>query len=127
MATVHRPGRDDWSLPKGKLDGDETWEECAEREVREETGYRCRVGRFAGTTGYVDRRGRPKVVAYWFMEPELGVRFDDPGAPLMEEVDEVRWLELHVAGRALSYPQDRELLELITLEPLGSFDHNPWR
>ena len=37
---VHRPKYDDWSLPKGKLEGDETWEEAATREVEEETGLR---------------------------------------------------------------------------------------
>ena len=41
IAVVHRPRYDDWSLPKGKLDPGETWEEAALREVREETGLEC--------------------------------------------------------------------------------------
>ncbi|HLX89660.1 MAG TPA: NUDIX domain-containing protein, partial [Acidimicrobiales bacterium] len=91
VAVIHRPVRKDWSLPKGKLEPDETFEGCAVREVLEETGYACVLGAFAGQTQYVDRRGRPKVVAYWFMDPAPGVRFDDT-APLMatDEVDEVR-------------------------------------
>ena len=111
VAAVHRPVRRDWSLPKGKLDQGETFEQCALREVLEETGYACILGAFAGQTQYVDRRGRPKVVAYWYMDPAPGVRFEDP-APLLsvDEVDEVRWLELTVATRALTYPHDRELL-----------------
>jgi 8-oxo-dGTP pyrophosphatase MutT (NUDIX family) len=38
IAVVHRPKYDDWSLPKGKLDAGESWEEAALREVEEETG-----------------------------------------------------------------------------------------
>ena len=113
VATVHRPGRDDWSLPKGKLERGETFAECALREVWEETGYRCELGPFAGCTEYVDRRGRPKIVAYWRLEPARGVRFSDRGRPQADEVDEVRWMELAVARRALTYAHDRELLDAV--------------
>ena len=41
---VHRPRYDDWTLPKGKLDAGETFEEAALREVGEETGLRCAAG-----------------------------------------------------------------------------------
>ena len=33
VAVVHRPRYDDWTLPKGKLDPDESFEEAALREV----------------------------------------------------------------------------------------------
>ena len=45
LVVVHRPRYDDWSLPKGKLDKGESWEEAALREVEEEIGLRCRLGR----------------------------------------------------------------------------------
>jgi len=104
VAVVHRPGRDDWSLPKGKLAVDESFEDCALREVQEETGLRCRMGRFAGYTEYRDRRDRPKIVAYWFMDVLEG-EFS-PSA----EVDEMEWLELTIAQRALTYDRDRDLI-----------------
>ena len=104
VAVVHRPGRDDWSLPKGKLDPGESYEQAALREVREETGYHCALDRFVGFTEYRDRRQRPKVVGYWVMEV-VGGTF----AP-SEEVDELRWLELDVARHLLTYERDRELL-----------------
>ena len=44
VALVHRPRYDDWSLPKGKLEPGEAFEEAALREVEEETGMRCRLG-----------------------------------------------------------------------------------
>ena len=58
VVVVHRPAYDDWTLPKGKIDPEETPEECALREVREETGYKCELVRPLGCTAYVDRRGR---------------------------------------------------------------------
>ena len=42
---MHRPApRDDWSLPKGKLEHGERHRDAALREVWEETGMRCTVG-----------------------------------------------------------------------------------
>jgi 8-oxo-dGTP diphosphatase len=104
LAIVHRPERRDWSFPKGKLEPGETFEGCAVREVLEETGLTCRLGSFVGHTEYRDRKGRPKVVAYWVMEPESG-EFA-PGS----EVDELRWVDLAGAADLLSYERDRELL-----------------
>src|SRR4051812_49902900 len=43
VVVVHRPRYDDWSLPKGKLDPGEGWEQAALREVEEEVGLRCRL------------------------------------------------------------------------------------
>ena len=34
---VHRPRYDDWSLPKGKLEPGESFEDAARREIEEET------------------------------------------------------------------------------------------
>ena len=104
VALVFRATRDDWSLPKGKLDPGETYEECALREVLEETGYRCRLERFVGFTEYQDRRGRPKVVGYWLMDV-----IDGEFSP-SAEVDDLRWLELDMAVRSLTYERDRALL-----------------
>lgn len=103
-ALVHRPAYDDWTLPKGKLAVGETEEEAALREVAEETGMRCRLGRALGTTSYVDRKGRPKVVYYWMMKA-VGGRFVPS-----EEIDEVRWLPIAPALLLLSYDRDRTLL-----------------
>ena len=102
---VHRPQYDDWTLPKGKLRGGETDEECALREVEEETGLRCRLGRELDVVSYIDHRGRQKTVRYWAMAPIEGTF--TPG----HEVDEVRWLPLEEAGNTLSYAHDRDLLE----------------
>jgi 8-oxo-dGTP diphosphatase len=108
IAIVHRPIREDWSYPKGKVEPKETLTECALREVLEETGLRCRIVSFVGTTEYRDRKDRRKIAAYWVMTPEGG-RFRSS-----EEVDEMRWVELGQAARLLTYDRDRELL--VTLQ-----------
>lgn len=104
IALVHRPVHQDWSYPKGKLEEGETFEEAAQREVFEETGFVCRLLRFIGHTEYIDRKGRPKVVAYWVMSAEAGVFVPN------EEVDELRWLDIASAGLQLTYERDRDLL-----------------
>jgi 8-oxo-dGTP pyrophosphatase MutT (NUDIX family) len=48
IVLVHRPAYDDWSLPKGKLNRDETEAQAALREAQEETGLRCRLGAARG-------------------------------------------------------------------------------
>ncbi len=101
---VHRPKYDDWTFPKGKAEDGETDEECALREVLEETGLRCALVSEAGLTEYVDSRGRPKRVRWWVMQP-VGGTFT-PTA----EVDEVRWAAPADAARLLSYGRDLTLL-----------------
>jgi len=104
IVLIHRPGQDDWTLPKGKLDGDESAEAAALREVWEETGLRCELVKPLGCTAYKDRRGRDKVVFYWSMLVREG-RF-----LANAEVDRLRWLTPEEAAGVLSYPVDRALV-----------------
>lgn len=109
IALVHRPRYDDWTLPKGKLDAGESFEEAALREIEEETGIRARLVRELPETHY-EVRGRPKVVRYWLMEVE-----SDPGFVPNDEVDELRWLEPAQASALLTYERDRDVLAATAL------------
>ena len=106
IAVAHRPRYDDWSLPKGKLDRGESWEDAALREVEEEIGIRARLGEELDPVAYNDRKGRAKVVRYWLMEPEHEIAFTPN-----DEVDELRWLAPPEAIELLTYPHDAELVE----------------
>jgi 8-oxo-dGTP pyrophosphatase MutT (NUDIX family) len=110
---VHRPRYDDWSLPKGKLHDGEDDEAAALREVEEETGLRCELGPELPSSAYRDQKGRPKVVRYWAMRPRGGVFRPH------EEVDDVRWLRLPAAEKALSHDRDREILRAFAQVAIG--------
>jgi len=102
---VHRPAYDDWTFPKGKADEGESDEDCALREVWEETGLRCALEDDAGATDYIDARGRPKQVRWWLMRA-----LDDEAFEPNDEVDELRWAGLDDAAQLLTYERDAELL-----------------
>jgi 8-oxo-dGTP diphosphatase len=106
---VHRPRYDDWTFPKGKAERDESDEDCALREVHEETGLRCRLEDELSSTEYVDARARPKRVRWWRMTPE-----SDDGFTPNDEVDELRWVAPQEAARLLTYDRDVALLEAVT-------------
>jgi 8-oxo-dGTP diphosphatase len=103
---VHRPRYDDWSFPKGKARRGETDEECALREVEEETSLVCELEAELPATSYRSRN-RPKRVRYWLMRPCSGDL-----AP-RHEVDTSEWLGLEEARRRLSYEHDRALLDAV--------------
>jgi 8-oxo-dGTP pyrophosphatase MutT (NUDIX family) len=105
VLVVHRPRYNDWSFPKGKLENGESEQQCAIREVQEETGLLCETGRELPGTAYTDRKGRPKTVRYWCMTVVSG-RFV-PNS----EVDEARWVNFSEAARLLSYQHDLSMLE----------------
>lgn len=106
LVLVHRPAYDDWSFPKGKLNDGESELDAALREVEEEIGVRCEVGREIGSISYTDGRGRPKTVRYW----EMRVAGGGIMAPA-NEVDDARWVPLETAAAMLTYDHDRSLLE----------------
>src|SRR3954452_13476730 len=107
IVLVHRPKYDDWTLPKGKTEPGESDEECALREVEEETGLGCELLQELTTVSYEDPHGRPKQVRYWLMRPASG----ELGPA--NEVDDARWVPLGEARAALTYERDREVLRYL--------------
>jgi 8-oxo-dGTP pyrophosphatase MutT (NUDIX family) len=101
---MYRSRREDWSFPKGKIDAGETLEAAAEREVLEETGFRCRRLDRLSDVRYTDADGREKLVVYWTMEV-LDGRFEPN-----DEVDVVGWFDFSSAAGLLTYGRDVELL-----------------
>lgn len=104
LLLVHRPSRGDWTLPKGKIDPDETLRRCALREVEEETGLRCSTSDRLSLIRYRDARRRRKAVVYWLMTVDGGVFVPN------DEVDAVGWFDLVSARATLTYPHDADLV-----------------
>jgi len=104
IAVVRLRKRNEWVLPKGKLNEGETPRVAAEREVLEETGHDVAVHEFIGTLVY-DCGGRSKVVHYWRMETTGGQVYD-----LMDDIRSVDWLPLDQAVARLSREYERAFL-----------------
>lgn len=112
-------GRDGmWVLPKGTPDGDEPIEDCATREVREETGLDVRIVSPLGSIDYwfaLPRERVHKVVHFFLMEALGGdvSRHD-------HEYEEVRWVAVDDARRMLAFDTYREILERALGAPQGA-------
>jgi 8-oxo-dGTP diphosphatase len=111
VVLVHRPRYDDWSWAKGKLDPGEEWPVAAVREVFEETGLHVRLGRPLPSSKYpvLDRAGQPatKEVRYWAAEVVGG------DGTLVNEIDEVAWLDVEAAAVRLTYARDLDQLRAL--------------
>jgi 8-oxo-dGTP pyrophosphatase MutT (NUDIX family) len=107
VLVVHRPQYDDWTFPKGKAEPGESDEECAVREVEEETGLRCELGVELPSTSYEDGLGRPKQVRYWRMRSVAGE------LAFAHEVDDARWVTASEAAALLTYARDVVLLDTL--------------
>jgi len=104
LAIVRRTRYGDWVLPKGKPDGDETLEETAVREVREETGCEARI--VAGRYSIEYFVGRAlKVVTFFRMEYTTDGFAIDPS-----EIQEVVWVQPGEAIARLTYETERSIV-----------------
>ncbi|MGI9123959.1 MAG: bifunctional NUDIX hydrolase/histidine phosphatase family protein, partial [Mycobacterium sp.] len=113
IAVIHRPRYDDWSLPKGKLDAGETEPVAAVREILEETGQQAHLGRRLGRVSYPIPSGT-KVVHYWAARADGGEFVPN------KEADQLLWLSRKDAGKRLTYPHDRKMVERFGKKPIDT-------
>ena len=111
IARRNRGGRLEWCLPKGHLEGVETPEQAAVREIAEETGIHGRVLRHLATIDYwfggEDHRVH-KVVHHFLLEATGGTLTteNDPD----HEAEDVAWVDLEEVSRRLAYPNERRIV-----------------
>ncbi|HEX7288878.1 MAG TPA: NUDIX hydrolase [Candidatus Angelobacter sp.] len=108
---VFRKREQEWTLPKGEVREDESFQEAALREVELETGCACRLGSYLGTISYSDN-GVPKVVMFW----KMAVTQEKPG-PASDEIGEVAWIPVAAAIERLGQPQERAILSRLASTP----------
>lgn len=85
--------RGKWDLPKGKLDDGETIEECAVREVEEETGLRnVELGELIGITHhfYIERGKNIEKETHWYAMRASGTQQLIP--QIDEDITDLRWV-----------------------------------
>jgi ADP-ribose pyrophosphatase YjhB (NUDIX family) len=102
-------GRSVLALPKGHPDGDETLEQAATREVREETGLEAELMEKLGDIGYFYRRKGALVrkTVTFFLFRHLGGDLADHD----DEITEARWIPLEEARTALTFEGERAMVE----------------
>lgn len=99
-----------WGLPKGHVDGDESLEETAEREVAEETGL-CEL-RLHASLGTIDwhfqHRGKRihKTCHFFLFEAPTGL----PCPQEEEGIIECQWFSHGDAMKAISYDNARNIV-----------------
>jgi 8-oxo-dGTP diphosphatase len=105
IMVVYRKREQDWTLPKGEVKDNESFQEAVRREVEAETGCSCRLGNYLGTISYADN-GVPKVVMFW----KMTVVQEKLPAPESDVISEAIWLPLPAAIQRLSIAQEKALL-----------------
>ncbi|SDR93611.1 ADP-ribose pyrophosphatase YjhB, NUDIX family [Paraoerskovia marina] len=111
IARRNRGGRLEWCLPKGHLEGEETAEEAAVREIAEETGIDGVVRRPLGTIDYWfagDHHRVHKVVHHFLLDAVGGYLTieNDPD----HEAEDVAWIAMRDLPDRLAYPNERRLV-----------------
>ena len=104
IAVIHRPKYNDWTIPKGKVELNESSIACAYREVIEETSIETEFGMYLGEVKYQSLDG-PKQVSFWSAQVVKENTFTSNS-----EVDEIKWVEAAKAAKFLSLDSDREIL-----------------
>ena len=104
IAVIHRPKYNDWTIPKGKVELNESSIACAYREVIEETSIETEFGMYLGEVKYQSLDG-PKQVSFWSAQVVKENTFT-PNS----EVDAIKWVEAAKAAKFLSLDSDREIL-----------------
>ena len=110
-----------WTLPKGRVEPDETAAQTALREIEEETGV---AGRLCGLLGSVcyplegtDDGDAIKEVTYFLVEALPGEAHPQPG-----EVTDLRWCPGETALVQCDYPNNRPILNRALAQLTGSQD-----
>ena len=112
LLMMKRKGK--WDMPKGKLDDGETIEECAIREVMEETGLAplYSVRKLQTTYHTYPFKGKTALKpSHWFLMRYEGMQVPIPQTE--EDITEIRWVNKESAKELLenAYPSIKEMVE----------------
>ncbi len=115
LLVKHNAGH--WDFPKGHIENNETEEQTALREVKEETnidvviipGYRY-------TIEYSPKENVLKEVVFF-----LANKISDELKPQESEISDIRWVEVNEAIEQITYDDSKNILRKIIKEVLPHF------
>lgn len=96
--------RGKWDMPKGKLDDGETLEECAVREVQEETGLQnIKLGHLITETWHYYPLKDKKVLkhSYWYRMYFTGTELTVP--QIEEDIMDIQWIRPENLAKYMQY------------------------
>lgn len=98
-----------WAFAKGHVEGNETEEQTALREIKEETSLNVKLDtNFRTTVTYSPMEDVEKEVVYF-----LAYKIEGKETPQLEEISQMKWLNLQEAKNTVTYERDREILEKV--------------
>jgi ADP-ribose pyrophosphatase YjhB (NUDIX family) len=105
-----RSGRLEWCVPKGHLEGDESIEAAAVREVAEETGLICEILAPLGVIDYKFQAGGKLIhkTVHHFLMQQIGGELTIENDPDQEAVD-VKWVALEELSGILAHENERRM------------------
>lgn len=108
---VHQ-NKGNWGFPKGHIEDNETEQETAIREVKEETNIDVQIKnnkRFSEQ--YITDKGTLKEVIYFIAKPLSGNI-----KPQEEEIKEIKWVNINEAFDIISYDNTKEMFKEVLKE-----------
>ncbi len=110
----NRGGRIDWCVPKGHLEGSETIEQAALREVEEETGLKTEIIESLGSIHY-EFTTPTSIIAktvHHFLMKQTGGELTIENDPDREAVD-IRWVNIDLLHAELTHENERRLALIV--------------
>jgi 8-oxo-dGTP pyrophosphatase MutT (NUDIX family) len=110
----NRGGRIDWCVPKGHLEGDETKEQAAIREIAEETGLEATIIESLGSIHYEFSTPTSIIskTVHHFLMKQTGGTLTIENDPDQEAVD-IRWVHIDLLHAELAHENERRLAVIV--------------
>lgn len=107
LLVKHNAGH--WAFAKGHVEANETEEQTALREIKEETNLDVKLDtNFRTTVKYSPMEDVEKEVVYF-----LAYRAQGNETPQLEEISQIQWLNLEEAKNIITYERDKEILQKV--------------
>ena len=98
-----------WAFAKGHVEGNETEEETARREIKEETNLEVDIDtNFRTSVVYSPMEGVEKEVVYF-----LAYKKDGEEKPQLEEISKIKWENLNNAINQVTFENDKEIIRKV--------------
>ncbi len=110
IALVNHPKKNDWSFPKGHIEGGETFQQTMQREVAEEIGMKVEIIKKLPAMEYKNINGDDISVEMYlavFQEMNIGSR---------SAQEKLEWVRIDEVINKLSYKNLQEYFSMVLLE-----------